>query len=879
MKTNHRLLALICLSFFCIKTYGHVYEKRTLQAQNLSFAAPVIDGILDDLCWINAQWTDDFVQFRPHEGANPSQKTSFALLYDDNYLYLAFKAWDTAPDSIVRRMTRRDQIDGDYVGVMFDSYHDQRTAFAFFVSAAGVKFDSYISNDGDSRDVSWDPIWMVKTSLDSQGWAAEMRIPMTQLRFNPAESNTWGFQAERRIYRNDETLLWQPISRTASGWVHHMGLLSGLDKINPRKTFDLTPYAVSTAEAFPAIKGNPYATGSRYKYDAGLDGKIGLTNYLTLDFTINPDFGQVEADPSEVNLTAYESFYSERRPFFVEGRDLLSFRLSFGDGGGGQEDLFYSRRIGRKPQYRPQAGEDRYVSLGDFTPILGAAKIIGRTPGGLSIGLMQSVTGNQYALISEQGQENRILAEPFTSYLAARAIQDFKQGNTIIGIMGTAVNRNLPEEHLKFLHQSAYSGGIDLTHYVADRSYMLRTVGYFSHVRGSQEAILRTQRAPARYFQRPDAAYLNYDPERTSLTGTGGNIQFWKVKGKLRYAAALMSKSPQLEINDMGFMRSSDEIFQVTWAGYRITEPMSIIRSANININQWTNWNFNGESTGGGGNINYSMQFTNYWGFNNGINYNMPRLSASMLRGGPAFLLPASTSSWFWVGTSEQKPLRIASGFNMQDGAEKSQKNRHINLSITYRPANTLMITLSPSYGRNQNNTQYVNTLNLDGGQQRYILAHLDQQVVAMSLRVNYTITPELSLQFWGQPFLATGKYSDFKRVTNPRHAHYSERFETFNTSQITYLSDQRYYQVLEGGENNPSYRIHNPDFNVKQFLANMVVRWEYKPGSTLFFVWSQTRDHFHQDGSLDLHTDTDHLFSQKAHNVFMLKFTYRFGK
>lgn len=868
------LFSLLILAGFALMATPHA--KREAQAEPLQDTAPAIDGLLDEGVWQEARWYCDFVQYTPVEDAQPSQHTCFAMFFDDNYLYIAIRAYDTSPDSIVRRLTRRDQIDGDYVGVMIDSYHDQRTAFTFLVSAAGVKFDAMISDDGSRRDLNWDPIWLVKTNIDHQGWTAEMRIPFAQLRFNPSTNHTWGFQVERRIFRNDETVFWQPLSRSAPGWVHQMGLLSGLDQISPKKTFDITPYVVSSAEIYEARPGNPYAPGRGFRYNGGLDGKIGLTNYLTLDFTINPDFGQVEADPSEVNLTAYESFFSEQRPFFVEGSDLMSFQLSFGGGSGGLENLFYSRRIGRKPQYRPPSGEDTFVNHGDFTPILGALKVTGRTPGGLSVGLLHSVTSSQYAQVTTLGEESRILAEPFTSYLAARAMQDLNNGNTLVGIMGTAVNRNLSQDHLTFLHKDAFSGGIDLTHYFHNRTYMLRSAGYVSHVRGSKEAIARTQRSPVHYFQRPDAPHLQFDPDLTSLTGSGGNIQFWKMKGNLRFAAALLAKSPGLEINDIGYLRFTDQIFQVTYVGYSFTEPFWIIRSAGINLNQMTNWDFNLENVGNGGDINFNVRFVNNWYFSSGAGYHTSSLSTSMLRGGPAFLLPPTTNGTLIVRTNNRKRLTFSSQFFASEGAQNSQKRYNINLGMAYRPSNTLMLELMPAYGKNMNNTQYIRSLSTSGQETRYLMAQLQQQTVALSLRVNYTITPELSLQFWGQPFFASGSFDQFKKLTEARATEYQQRFAIFTRDQIAFDPMDNMYHVNESEDHQYSFR--NPDFSLLEFLGNMVVRWEYMPGSTLFFVWSQTRDHYHQDGTPDVFNDAGLLFSQKAHNVFMVKFTYRFG-
>ncbi len=860
-----------------INTFGSTYETKSFFAQALISEPPVIDGTLNDEAWQVAQWDSSFVQYSPSEGANPSQKTEFALLYDKNYLYVGIRAYDNAPDSIVKRLTRRDQIDGDYVGVQFDSYLNRRTAFCFYVSAAGVKRDYFISNNGDSRDFNWDPIWYVSTTSDSEGWYAEMKIPLSQLRFNPEEINIWGFQVERMIFRNDERALWQPVARNASGWVNYMGHLEGLKNLEAKKTFDITPYTLASAESYEAQANNPFYTGRDYNLNGGVDGKIGLTNYFTLDFTINPDFGQVEADPSQVNLTAFETFFPEQRPFFVEGRDLFSFRVGFGDGDVGDENLFYSRRIGRSPQYRPAAGQDEFVYTPEFTPIIGALKLTGRTNDGLSLGIMQSTTASQYAQVDNMGSHSEILAEPLTNYFAARALQEFSEGNTTIGVIGTAVNRNLSEGHLDFLHSSAYTGGVDITQYFADRRYALISNIYMSHIRGSERAISRTQLSPVRYYQRPDADHLEFDPNRTSLSGAGGNLQLGKVSGRFRWMTAFLVKSPGLETNDIGYLRSADALFQVLWFGYRINEPFGIIRNANINTNQWTSYTFGGERTSLGGNINGWTQFTNYWSLSTGVSYDHDGLATSSLRGGPAFVTTSRTGGWMSLNTDNRKKLQFFTSNNYWKGNEGSFATLNNSLGITYRPHNALHLTVSPGVGNAVTTAQYVTQRSYEDSPV-YILGTLDQTVWRMSIRINYTITPELSLQYWGQPFIAAGKYTNFKKVTDPRATHFQDRFEEYTDSQIRYDESSGQYLIFESGGNTADYSFFNPDFNVKEFLSNLVLRWEYSPGSTLFFVWSQTRDHYMRDGHFDFQNNVNELFSDKAHNVFMLKLSCRIG-
>ncbi|HZK95655.1 MAG TPA: DUF5916 domain-containing protein, partial [Prolixibacteraceae bacterium] len=360
-----------------------------------------IDGKLNDPAWLKANWQDDFIQYQPSEGKAPGQKTDFAILLDENFIYVGFKAWDTNPDSIVQRLSRRDEMDGDFVAVQFDSYFDKRTAFSFMVNAAGIKNDYIVSNDGEVEDNTWDPIWLVKTSRDQLGWYAEMRIPLTQLRFEGNGEQTWGLQVARMLFRKQEISVWQPSSKKTAGWVSQYGELKGLKNLKSRKIADITPYLVARTDRYEKEAGNPFKqSGKNSQLSGGVDGKLGITNNLTLDFTINPDFGQVEADPSQVNLTSYETFFQEKRPFFIEGKNILSFPLMFGDGDLAADNLFYSRRIGRRPHYSPDINDDEYIDAPEFTKILGAAKITGKTKEGWSVGLLESLTGEEFAHIS-----------------------------------------------------------------------------------------------------------------------------------------------------------------------------------------------------------------------------------------------------------------------------------------------------------------------------------------------------------------------------------------------------------------------------------------------------------------------------------------------
>ena len=382
-----RIFVILLGTFMSVCAFSQKLPKKQYKAERI-VSVPVINGDLNDETWQNGDWSSDFNQFEPYHGVAPSQETEFKVRYDDLNLYVAIKALDSFPDSITNRMSRRDNGEGDMVFIMFDSYHDLRTGFTFGVSSAGVRFDMIFAEDGRIEDPTWDPIWQAKAKVHDWGWAAEMKIPFTQLRFQKNSSDVWGLQVVRQIFRHNEMSMWQQIPRNAPGIVHGIGELDGLQNIKPRKQFDITPYTVTSLNTYEAEEGNPYASGKDYKLLGGLDGKIGLTNNLTMDFTVFPDFGQVEADPSEVNLTAYESYFEEKRPFFVEGKNITSFNIGLGDGDHGVDNLFYSRRIGRRPNGYPDLQDNQYAKIPSYTNIIGAAKITGKTENGLSIGIL-----------------------------------------------------------------------------------------------------------------------------------------------------------------------------------------------------------------------------------------------------------------------------------------------------------------------------------------------------------------------------------------------------------------------------------------------------------------------------------------------------------
>lgn len=832
---------------------------------------PRIDGILNDPAWEQVEWGGGtFRQRDPDAGADPSVQTYFKILYDAKNLYIAFRCLDPDPSKIVARMSRRDGFDGDWVEINIDSYADKRSAFSFTSSVSGVKGDEYVSNNGDNWDTSWDPIWYLKTSINSEGWAAELRIPLSQLRFTDKPEHVWGFQVMRNFFRNQERSVFQYIPPTAPGYVYKFAELHGIKGIRPQKQLEIQPYIVTKAETFQKEEGNPFMTGQSSSVAVGLDAKIGITSDITLDLTVNPDFGQVEADPSRVNLTAFELFFQERRPFFIEGNNTLNFPLTDYS----NNNLFYSRRIGRSPQGSVDLSANEYAHANTRTTILGAAKLTGKNKHGFSWGILETVTAPERAQIDSLGTTRYQMVEPMTNYFVGRAQQDINKGNTIVGGMFTAVNRKIEDPGLNWLRSEAYTGGLDFIHNWQDRKYFFSAKTFFSHVRGSTESMIETQRSSERYFQRPDNDHEHVDSARRSLTGTGGTLIIGKRSGKFVYDVGFSWLSPQLELNDIGFLLQTDQMRQWIYPQYRIINPVGIFRSQYYNFYQSQQWDFGGKNLSRDYELNGQVQFKNFWELGAGVAYNEHSISNADLRGGPAILYPGNVSNWIWAGTDRRKKFYVTINPNWLWGFDNYLRTWGVDMGLTWRPMNALNISIAPSIYHNLNQMQYVTTGEV-GTDPRYVVGEIDQTTFRVSLRMTYMVTPNLSIQYWGQPFGTAGTYTNFKYITNANAAEYNGRYLSVPNSWIT--SQGSDYAVDEGNKGTVDYTFAKPDFNFGQFRSNMVIRWEYIPGSTLFLVWTQEMNGSFYDRNDATHAPYSFNFDQQAHNVFVMKYTYRF--
>jgi hypothetical protein len=844
-----------------------------------------VDGAIDDVAWDSVDWSTDFTEWEPDNRTAPSEQTKMKIAYDESNMYVAFICYDTDPSGIVKRLSRRDGFDGDWVEVNFGSLNDDRTAFSFTITAAGVKGDEYISNNGDF-DGSWNPIWYVATQTNMEGWTAEMRIPLSQLRFSAEEDQTWGLQATRRYFKNEERSTWQPVPPNPPGWVSEFGILKGIRGIKPQRQLEIQPYLVAQQDLYEEEAGNPFRDGSDTKITGGLDAKIGMTNDLTLDITINPDFGQVDADPGAIALDGFEIFFQERRPFFVENKNIFDYNIS-----GNEDNLFFSRRIGRSPQgfSSANAAKGEFADVPNNTTILGASKFSGKTKDGWAIGVLESVTAKEFAEIGldtrqevteteenagELGEEREVLVEPLTNYLVARVQKDFNNNKSYIGGIFTSVHRNM-DENVSFLHTQAYSSGLDFRHNWKNRNYYLEGNFVTSTVRGSKLAIARTQQSIVHLFQRVDADHVAVDLTKTSLTGTGGKLGFGKSGGgNWRYNVGATFRSPELELNDIGFLRQADEIRQWLNVRYLWQKPTNWYRSANVRVAQFSTYDFEGNYNRIQYDVNGNINLINNWFVDGGF-FHKPRIYINtFLRGGPRWRFSDENGGFLFFGTDERKKLRTSAGFVMSQAAQDNFSFLELSGSIDYQPVNALSISLRPAYSRNPNKTQYVSQAD-NNGTIRYITGAIDQETLSATLRVNYTINPNLTIQYYGQPFIAKGEYNNFNYVTDAAAENLDNRVQLYADNQISFEDGS--YLVDENGDATTDYTFGDPDFAFVQYRSNLVARWEYIPGSELFFVWSQGITDFGEASNGFKTLIDNQLLNAKPENTFLIKWTYRF--
>lgn len=879
---------------------------RTVPAQ----ARIVLDGRLDEAAWARASPVTAFTQLDPDEGRPASERTAVYFVYDAEALYVGARLHDGGPVS--SRLVRRDALvnDSDWFIVALDSYHDHLTSYRFSINPAGVRRDEAFTSGGNragtattggavierggQADQTWDPVWQAAAMVTDSGWVAEMRIPFGQLRFTRAAVQTWGLQLERRIARKQEQALFAFVPKSQPSGVALYGHLEGLEGIQAPRPLELLPYTsgrlLRRPEAQDALADfdNPFWQRSDAIASVGADVKYRLTSNFTLDATLNPDFGQVEQDPALVNLTAFEIRFDERRPFFVEGAEIMRFGTSVqGNPEGGPPQLLYSRRIGRAPQLA-MPREAVYTDVPEATTILGAAKLTGRTTTGWAVGVLQAVTQEESGrLVRANGARGASIAEPLANHFATRLRRDVRGGRTTVGGMLTAVNRRLEDgAAADLLRSSAYAAGVDFRSESADRVWSL--FGSFSPsvVRGSPRAIAAAQRASAHFFQRPDADHLDYDPTATAMSGYRAQIDGGKRAGAWIWNVAVIATSPGYEINDLGFLLNADRILLDPNVTYEQNRPGRLFRRWSLRFGPDNDFNYGGDLIRSIAMWSFQSQLRNFWTNSVRFNWIAPVMSDRLTRGGPLTRLPEGWLAGFDLGTDPRKRYTGTGGVtHSRDRAGMEQTT--VTLQAAVRPASNWSIQVGPTLNRVYLPAQYVTTV-VDSTASatfgsRYVFAGLDQATLGIDTRVNVTFTPALSLELYAQPFVAANDFGALKELRAPRTFSFLEYGKDIGTS--TGAPGAQHVIDPDGGGPASSFRVEDRDFNINSLRGNAVLRWEWRPGSTMFLVWQQDRagrlgapDAERQGrevGSFDVRDNLGDIFAVRPTNVLVFKVSY----
>jgi len=845
------LLAAACAALLSPAASAQLSPRDTALAPAVAVRAtqaPLIDGKDDDPVWRTAPATSQFLEFTPNEGKAPRFKTEFRVAYDDRNLYVFVRAFDPHPDSIMTALTRRDvRGPSDQLKVMIDAYHDRRSGFEFAVNPLGVKRDYAMYNDTDEDD-SWDGVWDVGTQIDSLGWTAEFRIPFSQLRYANMPEHVFGFAVWRDIERYKERTSWPLYSSKKNATVSQLGTLTGVRDITPFHRLEVTPYTVAKSSTVPVTSAplgqSPW--GRSQKVSVGADVKYGITPNLTLDATVNPDFGQVEADPSVVNLSAFETFFQERRPFFIEGTGLYNFGVDCNIVNCSGEGLFYSRRIGRSPQL---LGVYADAASPNVSPILGAAKLTGRVNGSLNVGVLEAVTGRVGGTFDRT-------TEPQTSYTVLRAQQDLRNGESSVGVIATGVRRSLDQWSEGYLRRDAYVGGGNLRHRWGTSQWELTANATASTVRGTPATILATQMNGVHLYQRPDAR-LAVDSSASSLTGDEQQLTFGKMGGNMvHFQTAWDRRSPGYEINDLGYLRRANQQTFSNWMGLNFNKPTAAYRRMSGNFNAWTYWTDSDKLvTERALNTNWHATLPNNMLFNTGLTaYQLGEVYCDACsRGGPAVRVSPGINWNINLSGDDRRRVVPALGFYMSNGDGGRSHVREIYPSVTLVPMSQLQLDLSLDFSTNHDAVQWLGNFTDASGVRHYSFARLSQQTQSIGMRVSYTATPVLSFQLYTAPFVSRGTYTNVRELSaTPRAADYDARYLPYTPPA----------GAADG-------------FDVLQVRSNSVIRWEFRPGSTLFAVWTHGRDGFDQYRDRAWRDEYRDLLALHPENTFLLKMAY----
>ncbi|MBT5876391.1 MAG: carbohydrate binding family 9 domain-containing protein [Candidatus Latescibacteria bacterium] len=805
MKCASRMMLLTVLGVICIsKPTGaqesHANSDKVIHAVRAQEVISV-DGVLDDAAWAYASPVGDFRQSEPEQDVAPSESTLVQIVYDDTAIYFGFTLFDSEPEKIEKRLARRDRAwEGDRVYVGLDPYLDHRTGFYFLVNAAGVEGDGLIYNDG-REDGDWDGVWDSQVKVTDFGWVAEIKIPYHTIRFAEKDIHVWGVNFTRDIFRLKERSMWAPVWRGENGWVSRFGHIEGIEKINPPMRLQAVPYILSSGQLAPVAPSTP--KGNAVVQRIGGDFKYGLTSNMTLDATLNPDFGQVEADEAVLNLSTFEAFFPEKRPFFIEGSQIFDTPMG----------LFYSRRIGRAPSGEEDLRGGLLLDKPRATSIQTAGKMSGRTTSGLTIGAISALTAQERAIVADSlGTRYSDIIEPQATYNVLRLKQDILK-NSFIGLMATNAARQG--------ESPATTGGVDWRLNFRDNMYNFR----------GQVAVSRTGQG------------------RTSReTGVGTELSFSKGGGDhFGFGLNYEGLSPDFNINDLGFLRRSDIHTGQAWFNIRGNNPWRFTRRRFINFNSRGSWNFKGTTLNEHINMNTNIQFTNWWWFGGGHGRTASVQDDLETRDNGLVQIPNEHFTWFWIESDFRQ--KLAGGVNFEFGKQRDGTFRSFSIFSRMQVLRNLQIQFGPRFNQRRGVSRWVENVDNPSavGSQISVFGEQDTDNFSVVTRANITFTKDLSLQFYNQLFFAAGKYRNFKSLQTPT---------TFGP-----LASGIY--------------TGNPDFNNRSMNVNAVLRWEYRPGSTLFLVWTQARSGSGTPGDAAFLRNLGGIFDASSENILLMKFNY----
>ena len=845
-------------------------SKPSIKADRLTSDGDIqVDGELNEIAWNSAQTVTGFIQNFPIDGGTPSERTDVKVLYSDKYLYVGAFAYDSSPDSIAATLFRRDGNEySDWFFISLDSYNDNRTAFTFGVNPRGVQKDILFFNDVE-EDVLWNAVWDSETSINSNGWIAEFRIPLSQLRFTSSNSEqTWGVNFERIIARHDEISYWSRVPREEYGQDSWFGNLEGISDLTKPIRLEILPYVSSEITREPDLNnGNPFYEQNDFTFKIGGDLKYGITSDFTLTGTINPDFGQVEADPATINLTAFEIFFEEQRPFFLEGADIFSFGRTTSQNTFSTHSNFYSRRIGKTP-----FGNSAFAGINaDFedspleTIIAGAGKVSGKTERGLSLGILNAYTleesSSYYFLNGTDATEGEFEIEPATNYMVTRIRQDLNEGEAQVGGFISSVNRNFSGSYLEnYLNESAYQVGVDGQYFWSGRNWGASGVFAVSQVNGTSNSILQTQRSSARFYNRIDSDNLSIDSSKTSLDGYFGEFSIGKYSGSgLRYSFTYSEMSPGYEINDIGFQERADYRSPHLYAEY-LNVNSNIFRVYLLWAYGGYAWNFDGDMIMNFYSSGAYFQLNNLWTVLGTGGFTGQFYDDRSSRGGAMLKRPRDWNSSLTITSNATKDFYASLGGSYRKDTS-GEFTSSINTTVNYRPTGFIQLSVSPTFYFEKSTNEKPDFYDeYDSEVNGSLFSNSDVDIFYTEFRLNWTFSPKLSLQTYARPLVYSADFSNFKF------------FNKSKTYDFTPLSD------VTSQENVDAFNSAF-DFDYRTIQGNAVLRYEYRPGSTFFLVWQQERENFLQgQSSFVPWENTSNIFKDDPINIFLIKFSYWFG-